>query len=385
MGKKLEIKVPEVVTESKVYKSAQKMKDDLYMALTYKGKHVQKRGNIVAKARNNVVNALTYKGKHEQKRYYSMPGVMQWMREKAHNPFNIERAKNVLVGAGATAMVGLSVLGTVKAGTEVATNISRDMNVRPEVGVEQVVYSGNDFKTIQDKLGIQIETEKGEDEGKSVVREKQKREVVKPHSRVRTQKQGISDSVRVLEDDQESRTITLQDALMATLDIGFDTEFKIAEGNYHETPEGTGHSGGYKNKTGMFKASYVSAGTYGENAEEIGAESGKSFYQIKKEKGNLNAYLIKSANETGEYGWNPTGENNIEMCMVQSELDRIKPYLSEEAVRFLEQSDLSEAIDVTANIRILAQIKQAQMRANEKQKPQSETLLKIDRPEIREI
>ena len=146
---------------------------------------------------------------------------------------------------------------------------------------------------------------------------------------------------------------------MATLDIGFDTEFKIPEGRYYETPEGKGKYGIYENKTGNFRASIVDANN-GSGYQPYQKDSGKSFYEIEQATGEIDAYCINSADGTSQYGWNPSDENNIEQYMVQSELDRIMPYLSEDAKAFLADTDLLETISIDDNLGILSEIKYAQ-------------------------
>ena len=121
--------------------------------------------------------------------------------------------------------------------------------------------------------------------------------------------------------------------------------------------------GYYDNKLGNFKASI--AGT----AKEGGycpyyPDCEKSFYEIKCETDGIVSYSIVNANGQDIYGWNPSDQNNIEEWMVKSEIDRILPYLSQEAKEFLQKSDLSESINIKEKINILSQIKLAQNKAN---------------------
>lgn len=325
------------------------------------------------------------------KRYTAKPGLIDRLRAKVKEADFSRTVRRRLATAGVIALAGFSLVGATKLGEGIITpNVSGDNTQMVQIHQDSVgknlsagaqkVYTGvlnindddefakRDSASARYEDSTQIEANVSASTN-NAIKQSSDAQSIEPHEEqvVETPQETESDveliDVSSITEDSE-KSISLQKVLMATLDIGFDTEFIIPEGKYYEAPDGTGRFGRYETKDGTFKIGIVDAGESKGIYDVYKADSGKSFWEIEKESGDIFSYCIKSADGKNLYGWNPAGDNDIEQYMIQSEIERIKPFLSEDAIKFLEKTELSGKINVDKNIKVLSQIKYAQQQAD---------------------
>lgn len=333
----------------------------------------------IKELKNRVFKSIKSKVQNVKK-YFSKTSLVSWMKEK-NESYRYNFTKK-LIRTGAITLAGLSIFGFSNSinvdnvsdenlyAKETYNIVDKQKNIELEKNIEETSsYSmkeqHNDQNSeITENLKIENYKHNVQNNKKEDTNSKLDTEIVKVNN-ISSDEQDYKE-VDISLSKENNKTMSVKDALMATLDIGFDSEFKISEGKYYENPDGTGNFGYYDNNLDTFKVSVLGTSKDG-GYKPYYNDSKKSFYEIKKETDGILSYSIVSAKGVDVYGWNPVSENNIEECMVKSEIDRIKPYLSKEAIEFLK-SDLSENIDISNNINILSQIKLAQNRANAEKK-----------------
>lgn len=161
--------------------------------------------------------------------------------------------------------------------------------------------------------------------------------------------------------------VKMRDLLMVTLNVGFDTEFRMDTGKFYETPDGTGRYGNYENIGTNIKINMVDAIKDG-NFVCYRVSSGMSLADI-----YADADQVVSAHTTtsdgSALGWN-VNMDDIEKNIINSELSRIKENLPQEVRDYIDSIDLDAPVDINNKdmIKNLARIKIAQKSVNGQEK-----------------
>lgn len=156
-----------------------------------------------------------------------------------------------------------------------------------------------------------------------------------------------------------NKQVTMKDLLMATLDIGFDTEFKIDSGKFYEAPNGTGKTGKYDNIDSNVKVNMVDAVKEGKFVT-YRKSSDMSFSEIYSEVDKVLSVHTEKA-DGAILGWNIEPEK-IEKAMINSELSKIKENLSPEEIEYFDNIDMNAKVNIDDKevIKHLSKAKQAQ-------------------------
>ena len=154
--------------------------------------------------------------------------------------------------------------------------------------------------------------------------------------------------------------ITLQDALMESLEIDFDSNFTKAHGKYYETPEETGRFGNFENRKGDLKISLVNVIDENGAYHEYSINDGKTLYEIKAMYPNSTISYHVNTSSGMMLGWNANAKN-IENKLVKRSLKDMKDggYLSTEIMQFLCENKLSDSIDKNECSELLTSINSA--------------------------
>lgn len=142
--------------------------------------------------------------------------------------------------------------------------------------------------------------------------------------------------------ENSNTNVEMKELLMATLDIGFDTEFRMESGKFYEAPDGSGRFGRYENVDKNVKINKVDAIKDGKFVQ-YKIDSGKTFAEIFSETDEIISFhTIKSDGQI--LGWN-VNIDEIEDALIESEMSRIYDYMSEEEKQYFEEIDLNKEVN----------------------------------------
>lgn len=274
------------------------------------------------------------------KKYTSKESLIKKFKSKVNSEKWKSTVKKGLVTAGIIGLVGLSAFSISKIGNYQATS-------NPPVQTETTINTESQDVSNKDIVPIIVSDSIQETENDSITNIIIEKDDKTSESTI-TQNMPTTDTtleeVETISDADEK--IVLHDALMETLDLGFDTQFSMGDGRYYEGPSQYGRSGSYSNISNKVHINYVDAienGVY----HQYTIQDGMSIADIKAANPNAKfSYHVITDNGI-MLGWNDAEENNIETNLIKGALMELKPYLSTEAMEFLCNNSLDGEVSST--------------------------------------
>lgn len=281
---------------------------------------------------------LKLKKKAPVKKYTSKESLIQKFKNKVNSENWKSTVKKGLVTAGIIGFVGLSAFSLSKIENYKPTS---NIPAQTETAISTSTQELSSKDTIQDIVDDSIKIVQN-----NTITDAN---IVKDDNKL-TATQNITtndttlDKVETVSDADEK--IVLHDALMESLDLGFDTQFSMSDGRYYEGPGQYGRSGSYSNISNKVQINYVDAienGVY----HKYTIQDGMSIADIKAANPNAEfSYHVITDNGI-MLGWNDADQNNIETNLIKGALMELKPYLSTEAMEFLCNNGLDAEVSST--------------------------------------
>lgn len=283
---------------------------------------------------------LKLKKKAPVKKYTSKESLIKKFKNKVNSENWKSTVKKGLVTAGIIGLVGLSAFYIPKIGNYKETSNAPSQT---ETTISTSTQDVSNKDIVQDIVDDAIKTVKNDTiTDATIVKDDN---TVKPNI---TQNMATNDTTldKVENVSDADEKIVLHDALMETLDLGFDTQFSMGDGRYYEGPGQYGRSGSYSNISNKVHINYVDAienGVY----HQYTIQDGMSISDIKAANPNAEfSYHVITDNGI-MLGWNDAEENNIETNLIKGALMELKPYLSTEAMEFLCNNSLDGEVSST--------------------------------------
>ena len=278
---------------------------------------------------------LKLKKKAPVKKYTSKESLIQKFKNKVNSENWKSTVKKGLVTAGIIGFVGLS-----------AFSLSKIENYKPTSNIPAQTETA--ISTSTQELSSKDTIQNIVDDSIKIVQNNTITDanIVKDDNKP-TATQNITtndttlDKVETVSDADEK--IVLHDALMESLDLGFDTQFSMSDGRYYEGPGQYGRSGSYSNISNKVQINYVDAienGVY----HKYTIQDGMSIADIKAANPNAEFSYHVITDSGIMLGWNDADQNNIETNLIKGALMELKPYLSTEAMEFLCNNGLDAEV-----------------------------------------
>lgn len=337
---------------------------------------------ITFKKKERQLVPLKLKKTEKAKKYTSKESLIEKFKNKVNEIDWNKAVRRGLVTAGLIGLIGLSGHAMLKdnntqasSGKEVVTVMAMDeaSNIKhnnvnkgdretiadivdkaetTKDDITIIVDSNQNDVTIEDMTSSTINVGSGSE---AIVEVKEEESI--------TDSNVVTDS-EIQEDVAVEEKVILQDALMKTLDLGFDTEFSMGSGRYYEASGKTGRSGGYSNISNKVHINYVVAVKDGEYYK-YNVNDGMSISDIKEAHSDADFFSYHVATDNMTLGWNDSTENDIETNLVKGALMDLKSYLSPEAMEFLCNNDLKGEVSSTEFAKYASELEAAQAKMQE--------------------
>lgn len=281
---------------------------------------------------------LKLKTKAPVKKYTSKKSLIKKFKNKVNSKNWKSTVKKGLVTAGIVGFVGLSAFSLSKIENYKPTS---NMPAQTETAISTSTQDLSSKDTIQDIVDDSIKiVQNNTITDANIVKDDNKSNITQ---NITTNDTTLNEEETISDADEK---IVLHDALMESLDLGFDTQFSMGDGRYYEGPGQYGRSGSYSNISNKVQINYVDAienGVY----HKYTIQDGMSIADIKAANPNAEfSYHVITDNGI-ILGWNDADQNNIETNLIKGALMELKPYLSTEAKEFLCNNGLDEEVSST--------------------------------------
>lgn len=281
---------------------------------------------------------LKLKKKAPVKKYTSKESLIQKFKNKVNSENWKSTVKKGLVTAGIIGFVGLSAFSLSKIENYKPTS---NIPAQTETAISTSTQELSSKDTIQDIVDDSIKiVQNNTITDANIVKDDNKPTATQNI----TTNDTTLDKVETVSDADEK--IVLHDALMESLDLGFDTQFSMSDGRYYEGPGQYGRSGSYSNISNKVQINYVDAienGVY----HKYTIQDGMSIADIKAANPNAEFSYHVITDSGIMLGWNDADQNNIETNLIKGALMELKPYLSTEAMEFLCNNGLDAEVSST--------------------------------------
>lgn len=179
---------------------------------------------------SNILNK--FKPSKSKIRLTAPKGFFHKLKEKKEK--NPEKFKKYRLRA----LIAAGIISLAIGGAAINYNLTKDNQAPTTYSTEYETENDNTQTELENEIETELETETGTQE----------------QEETNTQKQEQTDT-------EETYSInTFTHSLILNSDIGFNTEFKMSDGLYYETPEGSGNYGSYSSFSGSnLKLTYIDA------------------------------------------------------------------------------------------------------------------------------
>lgn len=278
---------------------------------------------------------LKLKKKAPVKKYTSKESLIQKFKNKVNSENWKSTVKKGLVTAGIIGFVGLSAFSLSKIENYKPTS---NIPAQTETAISTSTQELSSKDTIQDIVDDSIKiVQNNTISDANIVKDDNKPTTTQNV----TTNDTTLDKVETVSDVDEK--IVLHNALMESLNLGFDTQFSMGNGRYYEGPSQYGRSGSYSNISNKVQINYVDAienGVY----RKYTIQDGMSIADIKAANPNAEFSYHVITDSGIMLGWNDADQNNIETNLIKGALMELKPYLSTEAMEFLCNNSLDAEV-----------------------------------------
>lgn len=204
-------------------------------------KKIQNMKKIALKSPKEFVNNILSKFKPSRSkiRLTTPKGFFNKLKEKKEK--NPEKFKKYRLRA----LIAAGIISLALGGAAINYNLTKDNGTSTTYSTEYETEHDNTQAELENELDSELETESEE-----VTQEIQEQEET-----------STQEEEQEKDETEESYSIdTLTHSLILNSNIGFNTEFKMSEGLYYETPEETGNYGSYSSFNGSnLKLTYIDA------------------------------------------------------------------------------------------------------------------------------
>lgn len=300
----------------------------------------------------NIANyAKTVKGEIHQK-YTAKKGLLNELHQKVKQSNFKQKVqktlkKHALKGAFAAGIIALTI-GGLNSSQSQSNPVAHNSTKKIEFETNNTQDTLKTLDSSSSSMTIQENIIEDSTEAPTVKIEKKKENkgnAIKKEDKSKTS--SISDKSKESDKTNTSaESIVLQDALLNSLEIDFDSDFTMNHGKYYETPEGTGRYGNFENRKGDLNISLVNVIDENGNYHQYSINDDKTLSEIKAMYPNSTISYHVNTDSGMMLGWN-SNANNIEKRLVKRTLKDMKDkgYLSTKIMQFLCDNKLSDSID----------------------------------------
>lgn len=290
--------------------------------------------------------------KRKGTRYVSKQKNIEKLRKMSKD--NNFKNKLAIKFSAITLACGMLLTSSAMSNENFNTNIKETVYTNSQ-NIEQTYYkdnvediTNNQKFDVEKNENMQMEISKIEEKEPEILQEK-----------ILNEEEIKEDSLDSSQIPDTESNIKMKDVLMATLNIGFNNEFKMDSGRFYEAPNDTGRSGTYENIDTNIKITLVDAIKDG----KLVCYKPSSNMTLAEIYADSDEIISVHTQTTGGLilGWN-SNIDEIEKALIKSELSKIEQNLTQEEINYINNIDFDDTINIKDKdvIKNLAKLKQAQ-------------------------